>query len=240
MRFPIVIATALALVAAGPGQAQPAPGGAERPVLRVTATGEAVAAPDMAVVTLGVTARADSAQAAMTQASQRTARILDVLTAAGIAPRDMQTSTLTLDPQWSDRSQSAPGPRRIEGFVARNTLRVRVRALDDLGTVLDDVLSAGANSFQGLRFALQEPGPVRDAALAQAVREARRKAELMAEAAGVALGPVLEIAEQGGGAPRPAMMMEARSAPAPVPVAEGELSLSATVVVEYALGPKTR
>lgn len=203
--------------------------------LTVSGVGEVAAAPDMATVTLGVTERAKSAKSAMDAASASVSRMLTTLEEAGIEPRDVQTSELSLNPLWSDGEDNRP--RVITGFVARNELSVRVRDLDLLGGVLDAVLEAGANRFRGLSFGLQDPEPVADEARRRAVADARRKAELYAEAAGITLGPVLTLDEGGGVRPEPMMMEMVRAAaPAPVPVAEGEVTTRARVNIVYALG----
>lgn len=225
MRFLSIILISLGL-AAGAMAAETGP------TITVTGRGEVAAAPDMATITLGVTSQARTAAEAMDKTSAATAAILKELEAAGIAARDMQTSDLSLDPVWSNRGGNGAAPR-IEGFTARNTLRVRVRDLDRLGAVLDDVLRVGANTFRGLSFGLQEPQPLADQARAEAVADAQRKAALMAEAAGMALGPVLSISEAGGAAPVPVMMKAARAA---IPVAAGEVSQTATVTMVFALG----
>ena len=115
-------------------------------------------------------------------------------------------------------------------------LMVRVRDLSILGEVLDAVARDGANSFEGLTFGLADPAAAGDAARRAAVADARRKAALYAEAAGVALGPLLSFAESGG-APVPQMMARAEMAMASdaVPVAPGELTLTQRVTLTYAL-----
>lgn len=208
---------------------------AESPAtLTVSGEGEVAATPDMATLTLGVTQEAKTAQAAMDAASTAMADILSALQAAGIAARDIQTGDLSLNPVWSNRSYDSNGAPQITGFMARNILTVRVREMAALGGVMDQVLSVGANSFQGLGFGLQDPQPKADAARVAAVQDAMRKAALLAEAAGVKLGPVLSISDQGGNArPQPVMMEAMRSSA--VPVAEGEVSLSARVTMVFAL-----
>lgn len=225
MRFLSIILIALGLATA-------APAAETSPTLTVTGRGEVAAVPDMATITLGVTSQAKTAGDAMDKTSAATAVVLKTLQTAGIDARDMQTSDLSLDPVWSNGAGTG-GARRIEGFTARNTLRVRVRELDRLGAVLDDVLRVGANTFRGLSFGLQEPEPLADRAREKAVTDAHRKAALIAEAAGVALGPVLSITEGSGAVPAPVMMEAAR---APMPVAAGEVSLSATVTMVFGLG----
>ncbi|MEO1733453.1 MAG: SIMPL domain-containing protein, partial [Pseudomonadota bacterium] len=126
--------------------------------------------------------------------------------------------------------------RRITGFQASNTLIVRIRDLGGLGAMMDAVLQDGANDFRGLSFGMADPGPHVDAARSDAVADAMRKAQLMAAAAGLRLGPVLSISEGGSGQPRPMMMeMAAARASDAMPVAPGEVSLSATVSMVFAL-----
>lgn len=218
-----------AIVLAGAASAQ------EGPRITVTGEGRIEAAPDMATISLGVAAEARSARAAMDQASAAAAALLARLESAGIAARDVQTSGLTLNPVWTYGNSG--GENRITGYAASNTVTVRVRALENLGRVLDDVVEAGGNSFSGLQFGLADPGPTEDAARAAAVAEALRKAELYAAAAGLTLGPVLSISEAADFAPpQPMFRMEAAMASDAVPVAPGELTVSARVEMVFAIG----
>lgn len=226
MRVLTIVLLCFGIVSAAAASEEPA-------VIRVTGQGEVAAAPDMATITLGVVSNAATAAQAMAETSDKTAAILAALADSGIAKADIQTSDLSLSPVWSNRNYDGGTPR-IEGFTARNMVRLRVRDLGTLGSLLDQVLQVGGNSFQGLAFGLQDPQPQQDAALADAVKDAARKAALIAEAAGVPLGPIVSISEAGGRPPQPVMMMEARAAS--VPVAEGEVSLTATVSVEFAIG----
>lgn len=207
----------------------------ERPrTITVTGMGEVTAAPDMATVTLGVEVGAKTAQDAMAAVNTGTNAIFSVLTAAGIEARDMQTSGLSLNPVWSDYSP-VNRTRRIEAFSASNMVTVRVRDLEGLGPVLDAVLAQGANSFRGLIFGMQNPNPLMDEARKDAVQNARHKAELLAEAAGVTLGQVMTISEHGGQRSQPVMMMEAARMSADMAIAEGEVGLNASVSIVYEL-----
>ncbi|TCP60850.1 hypothetical protein EV663_10724 [Rhodovulum bhavnagarense] len=204
----------------------------DSPRLTVTGMAEVAAAPDMAMLRLGVVREARSAQAAMAGVSSDMGAILDRLGAAGIAPRDLQTSGLDLSPVWS--SHDSGQRREITGFRAANTLSVRVRGLEGLGELLDQVIGEGANSFEGIGFGLQDPASARDEARRQAVADAMRKARLYAEAAGHDLGALVSISETGTAQPVP-MMMEAARLSAPVPVAAGEVTLSARVTMVFEL-----
>lgn len=214
-----------------------APVMAETPPARITISGEGRvdAAPDMAVLTLGVQSQGDTAAAALAENSARLARVLARLKAEGIAERDLQTSGLSLGPRY-DYGQNGQAPRLI-GYEASNMLTVRVRDLAVLGKILDKAVGDGADTLNGLSFALSDPAAALDKARVQAVADARRKAVMMAEAAGARLGAVLEMSEhQSGPDPRPmyrAAPMAAEAAP--VPVEGGEVSLSVTVSVTWGL-----
>jgi uncharacterized protein len=207
------------------------------PRITVTAEGRVESAPDMATITLGVQTQAKTAAAALAENSARLAAVLGRLKAAGIAERDLQTSGLSLGPQL-DYSRDGQAPRVI-GYEVSNLLTVRVRDLGLLGGVLDQAVSDGANTFHGLAFGLADPTAALDAARVAAVTEARRKAGMMAGAAGVKLGAVLDMAEQGGMMDqrpmfRGAVAMEASA----VPVQGGEVTYSVSVTVTWALAPE--
>lgn len=199
----------------------------------ITTTGQGVveAVPDMATLRMGVTHQATEAAAAMAATSQGVTAVLSRLQEAGIAVRDMQTDQLSLQPVWSDYNAT---PRKITGFLATNTLTVRVRDLDTLGTMLDLVIGDGANSFNGLSFGLQDPKPAQDAARAAAVTDAMDRAQQLAAAAGVTLGPVRSISEQSGFA-RPQMMEMAAARSSDVPIASGELAVTAQVNMVFTI-----
>lgn len=198
-------------------------------VISTTGFGSVDAVPDMATLEIGVTHQAEAAGEALRLTSDAVRQVIATLQDAGIAAGDMQTQGLSVQPVWSRQTQASDAAPRITGFVARNGLMIRVRALDSLGSVLDAVVSDGANTFDGLQFALQDPAAAMAEARARAVADAMTKAQELASAAGVKLGPVQSISETAGGA-RPVMMqMEAARMASDVPVAAGEVSLSAQV-----------
>lgn len=222
----LILLTALAAPPAGAEDAAPA-------VISVTGEGRALAEPDMATVTLGVQTEADTAAAAMAENSARLASVIERLKSAGIEPRDIQTSGLSLGPRY-DYSRSDGTPPTLIGYTAANMVTVRVRALDRVGGVLDAVVSDGANTLNGLAFGLADDRALRDAARRAAVADAAAKAALYAEAAGVTLGRLTSISEAGGSMPPMPMAMEAGFAKAAdVPVAPGELAITASVSMVY-------
>lgn len=229
MRWMIAI-TAVLLAASALAQEQPSGR------LIVTGEGRQDRAPDMAVITMGVETDARAAADALRENSIATRAMLATLVGAGIDGRDMQTSNLSLSPIWDNRNSSSGAAPRVVGYSVRNNVTVRVRELAVLGDILDAVVSGGANNFHGLSFGLQNPGPVQDDARRAAVVDAKRKAALYAEAAGLTLGPVLELSETGSASPQPVML--ARISAEAVPVAQGEVSTVARVSMVFEIaGP---
>ena len=224
-----ILAGALAMALAGAALADDMPR-----QITVTGEGRVEAAPDMATISLGVTHENEQAKLAMEATSDAVARILERIAAMGVAPRDMQTRALSLSPVWSERTASDGNRARITGFVASNTVMVRVRDLASLGRILDAVIEDGANDFNGLQFDVQNPEPLMDEARRAAVADAMARAALLAEAAGVTLGPVQSISEQGGMRPMGAMMDMAMRESG-VPIAAGEVSVEAMVSMVFAI-----
>lgn len=224
-----ILASALAMALAGAALADDMPR-----QITVTGEGRVEAAPDMATISLGVTHENEQAKLAMQATSDAVARILERIAAMGVAPRDMQTRALSLSPVWSERTASDGNRARITGFVASNTVMVRVRDLASLGRILDAVIEDGANDFNGLQFDVQNPEPLMDEARRAAVADAMARAALLAEAAGVTLGPVQSISEQGGMRPMGAMMDMAMRESG-VPIAAGEVSVEAMVSMVFAI-----
>lgn len=201
-----------------------------RRLITVSGEGRIDVAPDMAVVTLGVTSEAKSAAEAMRATSGKMVALLDFLAEQGITGPNVQTNQLSLHPRYDSRSSA---PATIGGYVATNTVSVRVLDLAEIGTVLDGVLESGANQFQGLRFSLQDDGELRNEARRLAVADARAKAEIYAEAAGVTLGALVTLSDAGAHSPQPMLMMEAAARSGAVPIAEGELTISSAVSMVY-------
>ena len=200
----------------------------------VTVTGEATVAavPDMALIRIGVASQAKTAREASDANAKQMTAVLAAIKGAGIAERDVQTSRLSLQPQY-DPNKS--GPARLLGFQASNQVTVKIRDIDKLAGILDSAIAAGANEMSGIEFIVSEPGKLLDKARDQAIADAFRKAELYARAAGAKVGHVVAIMEEGS-TPPPAYPMQALRAGA-VPVARGEQTLRAVVTVSYELTP---
>lgn len=255
-----IVLFAAAWLAAAPALAQPTPSPA--PVLPANATllnlsAEALVrrAPDLANFSAGVVTQAKTAGEAMTANARRMDGVIAALKRAGIADRDIQTASLSLQPQYYYPQRERPLPAgttrpaepqapRIVGYEARNSVQVRVRKLGEMGKVIDTLVAAGANQVDGPNFMLENQDAALDEARTEAVKKARTRAELYARAANLRVARILSISEGGAYYPQPVMMREAVMAtagnaapPPPSPVAPGELQLGVTLSVQFALEP---
>ncbi len=225
--------TLVAFVWTGPLAAQPAEETSSA-ILEVSGEGRASVAPDMATIHLGVVAEAETPGDAVDAMEAPMNALLDALAGLEIDPRDIQTGELRLNPVYSEGEALPDGRPRIAGFEALSDVRVQVRDIDALGTVMGAALDAGSNRFDGLTFGLSDPRGAVDAALADAMDDAMRKASVLAEASGRTLGPIVHVTEiAGGGGPGPAMMNAAMERA--VPVAPGSVETSARVQLRYEL-----
>jgi uncharacterized protein YggE len=199
----------------------------------VTVTGEATFAvpPDSAVIRIGVSSLEKTAREAGEANAKQMTAVLTTVKASGIAERDIQTSRLSLQPQYDPNKG---GTARLTGFQANNQVTIRIRDIDNLPTVLDRAIAAGANEMSGIEFVVSDQSKLLDQARDEAIADARRKAELYARAARAKLGQVVSISEEGT-APQPRPMQAVRAGA--VPIAPGEQTLRAIVSVSYELTP---
>lgn len=204
--------------------------------LSISAEGSVNREPDIAFLNAGVQTQGETAQAAMSANATAMNGVFDALAAANVDRSDMQTSNFSLQPQYDYSNRQSGEPPRLTGYQASNQLTVRVRDLDSLGETMDALVSAGGNTFSGLRFALDDDRAAKNAARDIAMKEAIARAELYAAASGYEVARVVTISESGGYTPQPmAMMTEARSVDRSTPVATGEVGYSVTVNVTFEL-----
>lgn len=210
--------------------------------ISIEGRGEVMAAPDMAQINSGVTTQGATAREALDANTAAMAELIAALKAAGIEARDIQTSGFSVNPNYvySDE-RDANGyslPPRINGYQVSNTVTVTVRQLDSLGTILDKSVTIGANTVNGVSFAVADPSELYNDARKAAFADARAKAELYAAAAGGRLENIESISEsQSYNSPMPAPMYARAdmAASAPVPVEAGELAFAINVNVQWEL-----
>ncbi|ODT12172.1 MAG: hypothetical protein ABS35_40865 [Kaistia sp. SCN 65-12] len=229
-----ILASTMMVALAAPALAQQAP---QPPTLTVFGDGVATAAPDIAVVTLGVVSEAATAKEALAANATDMTAVIAAITDAGIANKDIATSGLSVNPVYSDPSKDPNGRAQVTGYRVQNQVTVKIRDLAKSGPLLDKVVTAGANRVTGIDFDIDKASALRDEAMKAAIAEARRKAELMAEAAGVKLGPIQSVqTSEGGGVPifRTQMAMKADVA---TPVMGGEQQITANATLVYIIEP---
>jgi uncharacterized protein YggE len=199
-------------------------------VLEISADGTSTRIPDLAVIQAGVVTQAATAGDAMRQNSTRMATVLAALRRAGIAERDIQTSSVSLSPQYRYAQNEPPV---ITGYQASNQVTVRFRDIAKSGAILDALVSQGANNISGPNLTIDKPEAALDEARTAAVATARARAELYAKAAGLRVDRILSISESSAMPvpPRPMMMarMEAASDATQVVAGESELTVSLSV-----------
>jgi len=235
LRFVIITFCALAFV---PAHAE---SHTEAGLINMQGQGEVAAEPDTAYVTSGVVAEAKTAQEALQENTAAMAALIEVLKTAGIEDRDIQTSGFSVQPVYVYSDQrNADGyqqPPRIEAYRVANNVTVRVRDIANLGTILDDMVSVGANTINNVSFAVDDASELMNAARREAMADAIAKAELYADAAGVGLGPIVSISENGGYNPPPQPLarveMMAADSKASVPMQGGEVNYAITVSVQW-------
>ncbi|MDR3476073.1 MAG: SIMPL domain-containing protein [Devosia sp.] len=210
------------------------------PTISIQGKGEVMAGPDSASVSLGVTTEGTTAREALDANTKAMTDLIAALKAAKIDDKDIQTSGFSVNPQYVYPDRDANGntpPPRITGYNVANGVSVTIRQLDALGSILDQVVSAGGNTINGVAFSVADPSKLLDEARKAAFADAEEKAKVYADAAGVGLGPVVSIAEsEDNNAPRP-FLMKAMAAPADaaVPVQPGQLSFDVNVAVVWSL-----
>ncbi|MEM7242318.1 MAG: SIMPL domain-containing protein [Pseudomonadota bacterium] len=203
--------------------------------MSVSAVGTVSAEPDMARIQIGVQSVGITAAEVLDANSAKMQNILELLSAEGVADKDVQTTQFNISPQWERRKNNAPEvPPKIIGYVVNNSVNVRVRDLPKLGAILDKVTGFGANAIGSIQFDVSNRAELMDQARVTAVKTAKARAEMLAEAAGVKLGDLLLLSEGHASQPRQVFARaEASFAADAVPIAQGELDIRATVTLTY-------
>ncbi len=230
----IAFSAALLLLGTAAAGAAPAHQAVPR-TLTVTGEGIVKAAPDEANFSTGVVSQAATASQALSANARAMNAVIATLKRHGVPGKAIQTSNLSLSPQYQTCKPDVMCPQRIVGYEVTNNVRVTV-GIDKTGRVLDALVASGSNRIGGISFSIHNEKPLLDKARADAVEDAVGKARLYAQAAGVALGPILSIQESGAEPPRPIyrMMSKAMYESAP-PIAGGEESVRASVSITWTI-----
>jgi len=234
------LALALTILAALPALAQQNGPGPRPATFLLSGEGTAYAAPDIAVLSSGVVSTAPSAREALDANTAAMAKLIESFKTAGIADKDIATSGFSVQPRYvySQRNDGVQEPPKITGYEVRNTVTVKVRDLSKLGGVLDTAVTEGSNQIDNLSFDIDDKAALMNEARRKALADARAKAELYAEAAGVKLGRLRELSEQQFSNPPPVPMMRMEAAAkADVPIARGEQEIRVQVTATWEISP---
>jgi uncharacterized protein len=223
------------LVPSAVGAQQP-PTVPPEPVVVVIGEGLVLAVPDRAWITIGAESRAPSPREAQRRNTELMKPVQDKLRAAGIPADAIRTTGYDVQYEWD----FVNGKRVGRGYVARNSIEVRIDAIDRVGELLEIAVGSGATSLNGIRFDMKDQGKLEREALRMAVADARQKAEAAAAGAGRTIERILRIDEQGGvSPPMPVRLMreaaQTVAADAAPPIAAGQMEIRARVSVTAAL-----
>jgi uncharacterized protein len=217
----------------------------EAPILTVVGTGSVTAPPDTAFVSLGMDTAGKSLAEAQRQNSTVIQKVMERLRELKIEKERVQTATFTVTPQYKSPpkrpSDAPPAPPEIVGYTISNTVTVEVREVEKVGAVIEEVLSAGANHFHGLRWALRDEQQARLNALKIGAGKAREKAAALSEAVNLKLGRLVNVTE-GNHVVQPTprvsrFMGTMEGAGGEVPISSGEMKIEATVTLVYEIAP---
>lgn len=202
--------------------------------LELSARGEVKRVPDVAMISTGVVTQAADAATAIRDNAARMARVLAALKRAGIAEKDVTTSSINLMPQYRYNNNQPPV---ITGYQANNQLSVRFREIGKAGSILDTLVKEGSNEINGPTLMIDNPEAALDEARVAAIKAGRARAEIYAGAAGMKIKRIISISESDGMniVPRPMMLNMAKSAEADTAIMPGEQNLGLTVMMVFEL-----
>ena len=201
--------------------------------LDISATGEVTRVPDVAIISAGVVSRSASASGALQDTANRMSQVLGALKRAGVADRDIQTSNVSLNPEYRYPENQSP---QLVGYTASNNVTVRFRDIRSSGKILDALVTVGANQINGPTLTVDKPESALDEARAKAVAIGRARAELYAHSLGLRVVRIVSVNESGGYAvPPPVPMMMAQARKADTSIEAGEQKLQVNVAMTFEL-----
>ncbi len=205
-----------------------------RPSITVNGNGKVVYVPDMGYIHVGVSSDAWTAAEAWKKNEKIVKKIFEALKQHGVEEKDLKTSNLSLQPRYLYKPNEEP---QFLGYTASYDLSVTVRDLDQMGTLLDSMVDAGANRNMSISFGCSKFDELLDEARAKAVAEARKKANLYVTGAGAKLGDVLGISDTPYYPPQYYRVdaLAVKEGKAPLPVAPGEQELTVTITITWAI-----
>jgi len=205
--------------------------------ITVTGQGIVTAPPDTATLQIGAQAQAATVAAARSQAASAANAVIAAAKADGVADQDIQTTQFSINPVYDN----ANGRQTLRGYQVENTVQIKIRKLDTVGSIIDDAVAAGGDAVivRGISFSIENTDPLLHQARLLAMQDAQTRAQDYATAAGVTLGRVISITETQ--AQRPTPLAFSAPAPAkavaspPTPIESGTQQVQVTITVTYAI-----
>lgn len=197
--------------------------------ISVTGTGEVKVTPDIASVQIGVETTAATTKEALEENNRQADAIINQIKAIGVAEVDIQTSGISIYPTYDEQGT------KITGYAVSNTVSVVIRDLANAGSLLDQVVAAGANRVYGISFDVSDRSAATEQARAAAIADARSRAEQLAKESGVSVGDILMITDQSSSGFAPMMADRAMAAGAGMPIQTGQTSISSSVSITFAI-----
>ena len=236
--LPIVLLIALTLgacqaaapegISAGPDEAQ---------TIAVEGVGKVSLSPDLARISIGVETENPDPEQAVQANNQRVEDVMAVLEDLGIPQEDIQTANFSIRERRREEPRMEPADEKGETgettYVVNNTVRVTLRDINQLGELLNEVVESGANTIHSIQFDASQKDEANRQALQRAIEDARSRAEVIAESAGVELGELYSVETFGGGPVVSYAEERVEEEAAAVPIAEGQLTIEVTARVRY-------
>ncbi len=204
--------------------------------ITVQGYGESRGDPDMATVNLGANVVNSDIGQAIQESNKLIADVTAAMQSLGIAPADIQTTGFNVWPEdvYDPNTGTNTGEKR---YHVDSTLQINIRKVDDVGKVLETAIDNGANNIYGLSFGIQDSEGLAATARAEALADAQKRAEEMAQGLGVTLGPVSAASDYSSGPALPyfstAQGRGGGSAQEQPPISQGQMTVSVTISVSY-------
>ena len=218
----------------------------ERPAIWVSGEGKVTIDPELAVLDLGVEVTMESVASARDEAATSMEAVMSALKSNGVEEKDIQTRNFDIRPryEWQEVVENGTRSSRdvLVGYRVSNRLIAKVRDLDEVSTVIDEVITAGGDAirFRNLTFTVEDISPLLGQLREDAVSDARTKARHFADLSGASLGRMVYMAEPGAGrqagdvfGQSRAYALEAAAAAPATGISGGELQVSLSIQVAF-------
>lgn len=209
--------------------------------ITVSGTGDVLATPDIATFSFTVEEEAAAVPAAQKAATEKMNAVLAYVKKAGVDDKDVKTLSYNIYPRYEYQGATIynSGKQVLAAYVVSQTVEVKVRKLDDAGTILSGIGEYGATNVSGLNFTVDKQTEVDREARDKAIADAREQAEVLARSLGVHLGRIVSFSESGSRYPQPIYyakmdsVMSAGAAPQAANIPTGENKVTSNVTITY-------